>query len=244
LFETFTVIPSIDLKAGQVVRLLRGDVRRTTIYGSDPASIARQFEDAGARIIHIVDLDGAIEGVPRNLDSLRAIRAAVGCKLEASGGLRTIESVGEVVATGVDFLSIGSAAFLGPELLNQACVEYPGRVLGSLDIRGGQLAIKGWVEHASLSIEEAAGRFRDAGVAALIATDIDRDGTEAGVNVAAAAAIAEGSRLRVIASGGVAGLADIRASRALFDKGVVGVVVGRALYENRFTLAQAIAEAS
>jgi phosphoribosylformimino-5-aminoimidazole carboxamide ribotide isomerase len=240
LFEKFTVIPSIDLKGGQVVRLLHGDMSRVTVYGGDPGVVARRFEDAGAELIHIVDLDGAIAGAPRNLEAVAEIRASVKCAIDVSGGLRTIEAVRAMFAGGADRVSIGSAALLDPALVRSACAEFPGRVFGSLDIRDGRLAVKGWVETSQLMLVEAADRFRAAGVAAAIVTDIARDGAQTGVDADRMAEIASAVRLPVIASGGVAGLNDIRTLRARFDAGVVGVVVGRALYEGNFTLAEAI----
>jgi phosphoribosylformimino-5-aminoimidazole carboxamide ribotide isomerase len=243
-FAHFTVIPSIDLKDGEVVRLLRGDMNRATVYGADPAAAASAFEAAGAELIHIVDLDGAIAGAPRNLASVRAIRAAVGCRLDVSGGLRTLDSVSALIDAGADVVSIGSAAFLNPQLLADACARYPGRVFGSLDVRAGKLAIKGWVETSQLTLAEAVVRFREAGVAAVIVTDIARDGTESGANVAMFAEVARLARLPVIASGGVASLDDLRALKALFAGGVVGAITGRALYEGRFALAVALSVAS
>ena len=240
-FEHFTVIPSIDLKGGEVVRLLRGDMNRATVYGSDPAAAARAFESDGAELIHIVDLDGAIAGAPRNLASVRAIRAAVRCRLDVSGGLRTLESVGAIVDAGADVVSIGSAAFLNPALLVEACTRYPGRIFGSLDVRNRKLAIKGWVETSELTLAEAAIRFRDAGVAAVIVTDISRDGTQSGANVAMFAEAARLAQVPVIASGGVASLEDLRTLKALFPDGVVGAITGRALYEGRFSLLEALA---
>jgi phosphoribosylformimino-5-aminoimidazole carboxamide ribotide isomerase len=240
-FERFTVIPSIDLKGGEVVRLVRGEMGRATVYGNEPAATARRFESEGAELIHVVDLDGAIAGAPRNLDSVRAIRAAVKCRLDVSGGLRTIASVREVFAAGADIVSIGSAALLNPELIAEACAEFPGRVFGSLDLRGGRLAVKGWVETSEMTVAEAAGRFRAAGVTAVIVTDIARDGTEAGANTTMFAETARLASVPVIASGGVAMLDDVRALSGLFGSGVVGVISGRALYEGRFTLAQAFA---
>jgi phosphoribosylformimino-5-aminoimidazole carboxamide ribotide isomerase len=240
LFDHFTVIPSIDLKAGHVVRLLQGDMARVTVYGSDPAATAMAFAAEGAELIHIVDLDGAIVGEPRNLAAVRAIRQAVSCRLDVSGGLRSLDAIGEVIGAGADYIAIGSAAFLQPDLLVEACRTFPGRVFGSLDARDGRLAIKGWVETSDLSIADAAVRFREAGVAALILTDIASDGAETGANLAMFAAAARYSGLPVIASGGVATLDDIRALRELFDEGVVGAISGRALYEGRFTLGAAL----
>lgn len=238
------MIPSIDLKGGEVVRLLRGDMHRATIYGSDPAATARAFALDGATLIHIVDLDGAIAGAPRNLAALRAIRAAVRCRIDVSGGLRTIAAVRAAIAAGADFISIGSAAFLNPGLISQACQEFPGRIFGALDLRGGQLAIRGWVETSELDLAQAAERFRMAGVAALIVTDIARDGTETGANLDLFADVARIARVPIIASGGVATLADLRALRRLYAQGVAGAISGRAIYEGRFRLAEAIALSS
>ncbi len=241
MFENFTVIPAIDLKDGQVVRLLRGDMKRATVYGDDPGAAARRFEEQGASLIHIVDLDGAIAGAPRNLAAIAKIRAAVRCAIDVSGGLRTIAAIREAVAAGADRVSIGSAAFLNPELIGEACAEYPGRVFGSLDVRDGMLAIKGWVETSQLTIAQAARLFHDAGVDAAIVTDISRDGAQAGVDAARMAETARLAAIPIIASGGVSKLEDIAALRARFSDGVVGVIVGRALYEGNFSLEQAIA---
>jgi len=241
LFEKFTVIPSIDLKDGEVVRLLRGEMDHATVYGQDPAATACAFEAEGARIIHVVDLDGAIAGAPRNLDSIRAIRAAVGCVLDVSGGLRTTDAVRAAVAAGADCVSIGSAAILNPSMLVEACREHPGRIFGSLDVREGRLAIKGWRETSQLVVADALEHFQQAGVAAVILTDISRDGTENGVDIEMYEAIARSSETPVIASGGVARIDDVVALSRLFERGIAGVITGRALYEGRFTLSQAIA---
>ncbi len=224
-----------------MVRLLRGAMDKATVYGADPAGVARDFERQGAEIIHLVDLDGAISGTPKNLDAIRAIRAAVRCELDVSGGLRTMESIREVIAAGATRVSIGSAAFLNPSLLREACAALPGQVFGSIDARDGKLAIKGWVETSALTIAEAAQRFREAGVAAAIVTDISRDGTETGLDVESIRATARSVGIPMIASGGVASLDDIRNLKTLFSDGVVGVITGRALYEGRFTVAEAIA---
>ena len=241
IFERFTVIPSIDLKGGEVVRLVQGEMGRATVYGEDPAAAARAFERDGAALIHVVDLDGAIAGAPRNVDALRAIRQAVRCDIDVSGGLRTIESVRAAFASGAAYVSIGSAAILKPALLAEACAEYPKRVIGSVDMRDGKLAIKGWVESSSLTVEEAIQRFKTAGVAAVTVTDISRDGAETGVDTPRMAELARTGGVPLIASGGIATVDDIAALARRFDDGIVGVVVGRALYERRFTLAEALA---
>ena len=241
MFESFTVIPSIDLKGGQVVRLLRGEMARATIYGSDPAATARQFEAQGARMIHVVDLDGAVAGEPRNLDGIRAIRAAVGCEIDVSGGLRTMAAIRGALAAGADRVALGSIAFLNPDLLREACREFSGRVFGSIDARDGMLAIKGWVETSALTVAAAAARFAGARVAAIIYTDIRRDGTQIGADVNNFAALARQTGVPIIASGGVASIDDLRALSAHFSDGVVGAISGRALYEGRFTLEAALA---
>jgi phosphoribosylformimino-5-aminoimidazole carboxamide ribotide isomerase len=244
MFERFTVIPAIDLKNGEVVRLRQGDMARSTVYGTDPATVARNFAEQGAELIHIVDLDGAIAGAPRNLEAIRKIRAATNCRIDASGGLRTIESVREVTAAGADFISIGSTAFLDPELLTRACAELPGRVFGSVDLRHGRLAIKGWVETSTLTITQAIERFQNAGVAALIVTDTSRDGMQGGPDITLFCEVASTSHTPLVASGGVASLDDIRALKRQFRSGIAGVIVGRALYEQRFTLTEALSAAN
>src|SRR5215469_11940796 len=166
LFDRFEVIPAIDLKEGRVVRLLQGDMNQATVYGDDPGAVAGGFEEAGARMIHVVDLDGAVAGAPRNLDAVRHIRTATRCAIDVSGGVRTIASALEVFATGADAIALGSAAFLDQALLFELCRMYPGRVFGSLDVRGGRLAIKGWVETSPLEVGDAAALFKRSGVAA------------------------------------------------------------------------------
>ncbi|HLW71206.1 MAG TPA: 1-(5-phosphoribosyl)-5-[(5-phosphoribosylamino)methylideneamino] imidazole-4-carboxamide isomerase [Candidatus Binataceae bacterium] len=243
LFSRFTVIPAIDLKGGKVVRLLRGEMSRATVYDDDPAATARRFEREGAELIHIVDLDGAIVGAPQNLEAIHAIRDAVGCRLDISGGLRSLDSICATIAAGADFVSLGSAAFLEPQVMVEACAKFPERIFGSLDARDGHLAIRGWVETSQLTVADAISRFCAAGAAAIVLTDIARDGTEAGANAAMFSANAKKAGLPLIASGGVATLDDIRVLARCFDAGVAGVISGRALYEGRFSLAEAIAAA-
>jgi phosphoribosylformimino-5-aminoimidazole carboxamide ribotide isomerase len=244
ILERFTVIPAIDLKEGQVVRLQQGAMERSTVYHTAPDHVARSFAQEGAELIHVVDLDGAVAGAPRNLEALRRIRRATSCYIEFSGGLRTIESVRQALSAGADFISIGSAAVLHLELLKKLCAELPGRVFGSLDLRDDRVVIKGWLEGSELAATDAVRRFEEAGVRALIVTDVARDGTEAGVNTTLFSTIARVSNRPVIASGGVGGLDSIRTVRRCFADGVVGVIVGRALYERRFTLGDALAVAA
>ncbi len=241
MFSHFTVIPAIDLKGGKVVRLMRGEMANATTYGEDPAEAARNFERDGAELIHVVDLDGAIAGEPRNRDAIRAIREVVRCQIDVSGGLRSMESIRQTFEAGADIVSIGSAAFLNPQLIKEACAAFPGRVVGSIDARDGRLAIKGWVETSELTVLKAAERFRVAGVAAVTVTDIARDGTQTGANAGMFAAVAAQAGVSVIASGGVATLEDLRGLAKLYDAGIIGAITGRALYERRFSLPEAIA---
>ncbi len=243
IFDRFELIPAIDLKGGKVVRLLQGDMNRATVYGDDPATVARGFEAAGARMIHVVDLDGAIAGEPRNTAAVSRIRAATRCAIDVSGGIRTVEAARQIFDAGADRIAIGSAAFLDPSMLVELCRLFADRVFGSLDVRGGRLAIKGWVETTPLTLDEAAAIFKRAGVAAIIYTDIARDGTTSGIDCIQHERLARQSAMPVIASGGIATLDDIRNLRARFDCGVVGAITGRALYEGRFTLAEALAAA-
>jgi phosphoribosylformimino-5-aminoimidazole carboxamide ribotide isomerase len=241
IFGRFTVIPAIDLKGGKVVRLIRGEMSQATTYSDDPAAVAQSFARGGADLIHIVDLDGAIAGMPRNQAAIRAIRQAVACRLDVSGGLRSIEAIRQAIADGADFVSLGSAAFLHPELVQGSCMEFPGRIIGSIDARDGRVAIKGWVETSQLTAFDAIARFRAAGAVAVTLTDIARDGTQIGVNAAMFSAVAAQAGVPVIASGGIASLDDLRALAELFDAGVIGAITGRALYEGRFSLTEAIA---
>ena len=243
MFERFRVIPAIDLKDGQVVRLRQGEMAHSTVYHADPANTAENFEKEGAELIHVVDLDGAIAGAPRNIDAIGKIRRATNCRIDVSGGVRTIESVRQMAAIGADFISMGSAAFVNPDLIGRACNEFPGRVFGSVDVRDGRLAIKGWVETSELTIAQAIECFQQAGAAALIVTDISRDGTQNGADLSLFSELGRSSRTPVIASGGVGGLDDIRALKSLFGQGIAGVIVGRALYERRFTLGEALSAA-
>jgi phosphoribosylformimino-5-aminoimidazole carboxamide ribotide isomerase len=236
----FCVIPAIDLKAGKVVRLRQGDMSHATIFGNDPAATARALEAAGARMIHVVDLDGAIAGRPCHLEAIAAIRTATTVAIDVSGGLRTLQAIESTLAAGAQRVALGSVAFLDPPLLEAACHRFPGRIFGSLDVRDGRLAIKGWRETSTLDAAQAAARFRQAGVAAIIHTDIARDGTNAGAELEPHLRLARASGLPVIASGGVASLEDLRRLREGWSEGVIGAIVGRALYEGRFTLAQAL----
>ena len=229
-----TLYPAIDLKAGQVVRLQRGEMAQATIYGSDPAAQARAWAAAGFGWLHVVDLDGAFAGKPANAEAVRAILAATpGLPVQLGGGIRSMATVEAWLEAGVRRVIIGSAALKDPDFTRAACRAFPGRVALGIDARGGMVATEGWAEVSTMPALDLARAFEDAGAAAIIYTDIDRDGMLGGVNVAATLALAQAVRVPVIASGGVAGLADIEALAKVAGQGIEGVIIGRALYDGR-----------
>jgi phosphoribosylformimino-5-aminoimidazole carboxamide ribotide isomerase len=240
----FSLYPAIDLKGGQVVRLKRGEMDQATIYADDPAAQARRFIEAGFSWVHMVDLDGAFAGKPANAAAVRAIIAAVpGAKLQLGGGIRTMDTAEAWLAAGVSRIILGSAAVKDPDFARTACRAFPGRVALGIDARDGMVATEGWAETSDVSATDLARRFEDAGAAAVIYTDIARDGMLSGVNVAATAALARAVRLPVIASGGVAGVEDITALRDA-AAGIEGVILGRALYDGRIEPKLALAAAT
>ena len=239
----FSLYPAIDLKGGQVVRLKRGEMDQATIYAEDPAAQARRFIEAGFSWVHMVDLDGAFAGKPANAAAVRAIIAAVpGAKLQLGGGIRSMETAEAWLAAGVSRIILGSAAVKDPDFARAACRAFPGRVALGIDARDGLVATEGWAETSDVSATDLARRFEDSGAAAVIYTDIARDGMLTGVNVAATAALARAVRLPVIASGGVAGVEDITALRAE-GAGIEGAILGRALYDGRIEPKVALAAA-
>ena len=241
---TFTLYPAIDLKGGQVVRLKRGEMAEATVYADDPAAQAASFARQGFGWIHVVDLDGAFAGRPANAEAVRGILAAVpGLSVQLGGGIRDMATAEAWLAAGVTRLILGSAAVKDPDFARAACRAFPGRVALGIDARDGFVATEGWAETSSITATELAQRFADSGAAAVIYTDIARDGMLAGVNVAATAALARAVALPVIASGGVASVQDIVALRAE-GAGIAGAILGRALYDGRVAPAEALAAAT
>jgi phosphoribosylformimino-5-aminoimidazole carboxamide ribotide isomerase len=237
------VFPAIDLKAGQVVRLAEGDMDRATTYGDDPAEWAARFADAGAEYLHVVDLDGAFAGESRNRQAVEAILAAFPGKVQLGGGIRTPQAVDGWVALGVSRVVIGTAALTDPAFVRAMAHEHPWRIVVAVDARDGMVATAGWAEVSDVPAAELAHRFEDAGVAAVLFTDIGRDGLLKGCNVEATVALARATALPVIASGGVKGIEDIQSLVAHAEDGIEGVITGRAIYEGRLDLADAIAVA-
>ena len=237
---TLTIWPAIDLKGGQVVRLAEGDMARATVYAEDPVAQAARFAEQGATALHVVDLDGAFAGVGVNSAAVAAIVAAFPGHVQLGGGIRTRERIDHWLAAGVTRVVLGTAALDDPELVRAAAREHPGRIVVAVDAKDGMVATRGWAAVSSVSVADLAARFGDVGVAALLFTDVGRDGMLRGVNVEATVALARGCTIPVVASGGVAGPDDIVQLRAHTGDGIEGVICGRALYDGRLTLADAL----
>jgi phosphoribosylformimino-5-aminoimidazole carboxamide ribotide isomerase len=231
--------PAIDLKDGQCVRLLRGQMDKATVFGSDPAAQARAFAAAGCEWLHIVDLNGAFAGRPVNGAAVEAILAAVEVPVQLGGGIRDRAAIEAWLARGVARVILGTVALRDPALVREAAKAHPGRVAVGIDARGGKVAVEGWAETSETGAVELAKRFEDAGVAAIIYTDIDRDGAMQGPNVAATAALARAVRIPVIASGGISSLDDLRALKAS-GAPLDGAISGRALYEGAIEVGAAV----
>jgi len=234
------IFPAIDLKAGQVVRLAEGDMDRATIYGDDPAAQAQLFAQAGATHLHVVDLDGAFAGESRNRAAVERIVETFPGRIQLGGGIRTPEAVEGWLALGVARVVIGTAALKDPQFVRDMAREHAGRIVVAVDARDGMVATDGWANVSDQTIEEMAHRFEDAGVAALLFTDIGRDGLLTGCNVDATVKLACSTALPVIASGGVNGIQDILRLAEHEADGIEGVITGRALYDGRLDLAEAL----
>jgi phosphoribosylformimino-5-aminoimidazole carboxamide ribotide isomerase len=235
------LFPAIDLKDGACVRLLRGDMEKATVFNDDPGAQAARFVAAGAEWLHIVDLNGAFAGTPVNADAVAAILAATGgVPAQLGGGIRDLATVERWLDAGIDRVILGTAAVKQPALVIEACRAFPGRVAVGIDARGGRVAVEGWAEESDLAAADLARRFEDAGVAAVIYTDIDRDGAMQGVNAEATAALARAVGMPVIASGGVSSLEDLVRLKTFEKDGIVGVISGRAIYDGRLDLAAAL----
>lgn len=233
--------PAIDLKDGRCVRLVKGDMNQVTLFNDSPSNQARAFESAGCQWIHVVDLNGAFAGAPVNAAAVRAILAAVTVPVQLGGGIRDLATVANWLGAGVKRVVLGTAAVKDPALVREACKHFPGQIAVGIDARGGMVATEGWAETGTLSALDLARRFVDAGVAAVIHTDIDRDGVLAGPNVVASAELARAVPIPVIVSGGVSSLDDLRAVKAQAGSGIVGVISGRAIYDGRINLKEAVA---
>lgn len=230
--------PAIDLKDGNCVRLLRGEMDAATVFGTDPAAQARAFQDAGAKWLHLVDLNGAFAGQPVNGAAVEAILAATDIPAQLGGGIRDMATIESWLDKGLARVILGTVAVEDPDLVHQAARAFPGKIAVGVDARKGRVATRGWAEETDIIVTDLARRFQDAGVAAIIYTDIDRDGAMQGPNIAATEALARAVDIPVIASGGVSSMADLTALR---DTGVIaGAISGRALYDGAIDLADAL----
>jgi phosphoribosylformimino-5-aminoimidazole carboxamide ribotide isomerase len=225
--------PAIDLKGGDCVRLLRGEMASATVFNTDPAAQARHFAEAGFSWLHVVDLDGAFAGKSVNGDAVRAIRQAVDLKIQLGGGIRDRAAIDNWLALGIERVVLGTAALRDPALVREAARAFPGRIAVGIDARDGHVAVEGWAETSDIGAITLARRFADAGVASIIYTDIGRDGALTGVDAAAIGGFARFAGLPVISSGGVAGIGDIAALKAYEKDGIAGIICGRALYDGR-----------
>jgi len=234
------IIPAIDLKGGAVVRLHQGQADEITHYSCDPVSVAREWNEQGAEWMHVVDLDGAFSGCPKHLAVLERMVEAIDTPIEFGGGLRSFRDIEQALRIGVARVILGSAALTNPELIAEVVKKYGERIAAAVDVREGKVRTSGWQEESRDTPIEVVQRLKSAGIARIIYTDIQQDGTMAGPNIEATKQIAIDSGLKVIASGGISALDDIRAIKRIESFGIEGVIVGKALYERRFTLAEAI----
>jgi phosphoribosylformimino-5-aminoimidazole carboxamide ribotide isomerase len=235
------VIPAIDLKDGKCVRLEQGLMERDTVYSDDPAATARRWQEEGGELLHIVDLDGAFAGVPKNRAAIEAIIKAIDIPAQLGGGIRDLATIEAYLALGLSRVIIGTAAQRNPQLVTDACRRFPGRIVVGIDAKNGMVAVQGWAEVTDITATDLARKFADDGVAAIIYTDIARDGMLQGPNLEATRALAESAGIPVIASGGVSSLKDIENLLAIEKFGVTGVITGKAIYSGALNLRQAVA---
>jgi phosphoribosylformimino-5-aminoimidazole carboxamide ribotide isomerase len=235
------LFPAIDLKDGVCVRLRQGAIDQATVYNTDPAAQARSFAAAGCRWLHVVDLDGAFAGAPRNAEAVKAILAAVDVSVQLGGGIRDLARIEAWLEAGVRRVVLGTAAIENMGLVRTAAARFPGQVAGGIDARGGRVAVDGWARTTDVMARDLAIRIAESGIAAIIYTDIERDGVLGGPNIEATVALAEGLPVPVIASGGVSTLDDLKALKAEAYRGIAGAIVGRALYDGRIDLKAALA---
>jgi phosphoribosylformimino-5-aminoimidazole carboxamide ribotide isomerase len=234
------IIPAIDIRDGNCVMLTQGRLDAETIYSNDPANLAKIWQEKGAKRLHVVDLDGAFQGSPKNFDVLKKIRANITIPLEFGGGVRSMQTINLLAEAGVDHIIIGTVAVNDPELLRQAVDKHGSKIVVALDVRDNLVATAGWKETSTVDVFELAGRLKQLGIEEIIHTDIKKDGMMQGANIAALKEIAERSKLKVIASGGVSTLTDVEQLKALESTGIFGAIIGKALYNNSIKIEDAI----
>jgi phosphoribosylformimino-5-aminoimidazole carboxamide ribotide isomerase len=235
------IIPAIDLKDGKCVRLRQGVMQKATVFSEDPGAMAGHWLEQGARRLHVIDLNGAAAGRPKNENAIKAIAAAVGNKIpiQLGGGIRDLDTIEKLLDSGIAYLIVGTAAVKTPGFLHDACTAFAGHILVALDAKDGRVAVDGWSKVTGHEVADLARKFQDYGVEAIIYTDIGRDGMLAGVNVEATVALARELTVPVIASGGITNLEDIKALCRVEHEGIVGAITGRAVYEGRLNFAEA-----
>lgn len=234
------IIPAIDIKNGKCVRLLQGRMDAETVFSNDPSAMARQWEDQGAEMLHVVDLNGAIEKSPQNLPSIQKIVQAVHIPVQLGGGIRDLKTIRQYFNIGISKVVIGTEAIRNPQLVRQACKDHPGSIVVGIDARKGRVAIEGWTLNTDILAIDLARQFEDCGVTAINFTDIHRDGMQTGPNIEETRQIAEAVRIPIVASGGVSSLEDIRNLLPLSKSGVIGVITGKALYSGTLNLKEAM----
>jgi len=238
--DPMMIIPAIDLKNGNCVRLKQGEMKKETIFSYHPQQVAQEWESLGAKMLHLIDLDGAFKGVPQNREVIKKIRQRISIPIQLGGGIRSLETIEEYIAMGIDRVILGTIAYQGKEFLSEACSKFPGRIVVGIDAREGKVAIKGWSEQTDLSAITFARRCEKEGVAAIIYTDIKRDGMLTGINVPATQIVAREISVPVIASGGVATIKDVLNVISLSKDGIKGLIIGRALYDGSIDLSEAL----
>ena len=238
------VIPAIDLRGGRCVRLKQGEMSRETVYSDDPAAMARQWTGLGAERLHVVDLDGAVQGRPVNREVVQRIAGAASVPIQVGGGIRDLDAIASYLDGGVEQVILGTSAIRDPGFLDTACKAFPNRIILGLDARGERVAVQGWTEETELTPLEIARRCEELGLFAIIYTDIHRDGMSTGPNLEATLALARAVPIPIIASGGISGPADVRAVSRLEPDGVIGMITGRALYQGTLDLPEAVRIAS
>ena len=234
------IIPAVDLKKGRCVRLFQGRMDKETVFSNDPAAMAKRWEDEGAEIIHVIDLDGAIKKSPQNLNSISKIIDSVNAHIQVGGGIRDKKTAGLLLDLGAERVIIGTEAIKNPNFVKDACKAFPGRIIVGVDARNGFVAIEGWTKTTKIKAVDLAKQFEDCGVAVINFTDIHRDGMQTGPNIDETRRLAEAVSIPVVASGGVSTIEDIKNLLPLKEVGVVGIITGRALYSGSLNLKEAI----
>jgi len=234
------IIPAIDIKGGNCVRLLKGEEGTETVFSEDPVGVARKWQESGAKLIHVVDLDGAFSGEPKNFDIIREIVESVSCPVQVGGGIRNVKTIENYLEAGVTRAILGTAAFLNQEFLIESCMRFPQNIAIGIDTKMGKVAVKGWTDVMELDIKSILSDLKAYGVSLVIHTNVDRDGTMEGANLDSVREFVESSPIPVVASGGIASIEDIEKLSSLEALGLIGVILGKSIYTGRINLKEAI----